>query len=316
MAEKAGSVVNEPERIVSLLASGTELLCALGLGDKLVGRSHECDYPAWVRSLPEVSRPTFDISGTSREIDELVRTRLRAGAPLYEIDEALLLTLAPDLLVTQTHCEVCAVSPADFVHHLPAKLMRRPVVALSGGTIAAILEGFSEVAKAVGRPEAGVQLVNQLRARVAAVRERVAGLPRPRVVCLEWIEPPFAMGNWGPELVELAGGESLLGAVGAHSTTTPWQAVLDADPDVLVISPCGFGLARAQQEMPLIAALPGYANLAAARADKVFVADGNLYFNRSSPSLFETPEILAEMLHPLAFEPRHEGTAWRRFSTG
>ena len=308
--------MNEPERIISLLASGTELLCALGLGDKLVGRSHECDYPAWVRSLPEVSRPTFDISGSSREIDELVRTRLRAGEPLYQIDEALLVALAPDLLVTQTHCEVCAVSPADLVHHLPAKLTRRPVVALNGGTIAAILEGFLAVANAVGRQQAGVQLVNQLRARVAAVHERVAGLPRPRVVCLEWIEPPFAMGNWGPELVELAGGESLLGAVGAHSTTTPWQAVLDADPDVLVISPCGFGLARAEQEMHLIASLPGYAELAAARAHKVFVADGNLYFNRSSPSLFDTPEILAEMLHPNVFPPRREGTAWRHFSAG
>jgi iron complex transport system substrate-binding protein len=308
--------MNEPERVVSLLASGTELLCALGLGDKLVGRSHECDYPAWVRRLPEVSRPTFDISGSSREIDELVRTRLRAGEPLYQIDEALLVALAPDLLVTQTHCEVCAVSPADLVHHVPAKLTRRPVIALSGSTIAAILDGFLAVANAVGREAAGMELVNQLRARVAAVHERVAGLPRPRVVCLEWIEPPFAMGNWGPELVELAGGESLLGAVGAHSTTTPWQAVLDADPDVLVISPCGFGLARAEQEMHLIASLPRYAELAAARADRVFVADGNLYFNRSSPSLFDTPEILAEMLHPHAFAPRHEGTAWRRFSAG
>lgn len=314
MAANASSAINEPQRIVSLLASGTELLCALGLGDKLVGRSHECDYPAWVRSLPEVSRPTFDISGSSREIDELVRTRLRAGEPLYQIDEALLVALAPDLLVTQTHCEVCAVSPADLVHHLPAKLTRRPVVALSGGTIAAILEGFLAVAEAVGRLEAGVQLVDRLRARLAAVRERVAGLARPRVVCLEWIEPPFAMGNWGPELVELAGGESLLGAVGAHSTTTPWQAVLEANPDVLVVTPCGFGLARAEQEMHLIASLPGYAELAAARADRVFVADGNLYFNRSSPSLFETPEILAEMLHPDVFEPRREGTAWRRFS--
>jgi len=306
--------MNEPERIVSLLASGTELVCALGLGDKLVGRSHECDYPAWVRRLPEVSRPTFDITGSSREIDELVRTRLRAGEPLYQIDEELLLTLAPDLLVTQTHCEVCAVSPADLVHHLPAKLTRRPVVALSGGTLAAILQGFLEVAKAVGKPEAGVQLVKQLQARVAQVQARVAGLPRRRVVCLEWIEPPFAMGNWGPELVELAGGESLLGAVGAHSTTTPWQAVLEADPDVLIITPCGFSLARAEQEMHRIASLPGYAELAAARADRVFVADGNLYFNRSSPSLFDTPEILAEMLHPHAFAPRREGTAWRRFS--
>lgn len=316
MVAEAQPVTNEPERIVSLLASGTELVCALGLGDKLVGRSHECDYPAWVRRLPEVSRPTFAIDGSSREIDELVRQRLRAGLPLYQVDEALLLKLAPDLLITQTHCEVCAVSPADLVHQLPAKLTRRPVVALSGGTIAAILDGFLEVAKAVGRPEAGARLVEQLRERLAVVRERVAGLPRPRVACLEWIEPQFAMGNWGPELIELAGGENLLGAAGAHSTTTPWQAVLDADPDVLIVTPCGFGLARAEQEMPLIAGLPGYAGLAAVRAGKVFVADGNLYFNRSSPSLFDTPEILAEMLHPSAFRPSHEGTAWRRFSAG
>lgn len=301
-----------PERIVSMLASGTELLCALGLGEKLVGRSHECDYPPWVRSLPEVSRPTFPIDGSSREIDELVRARLHTGEPLYAVDEALLLELAPDLLVTQTHCEVCAVSPADLVHHQPAKLTRQPVVALSGGTIAAILEGFAEVAQAVGKPEEGARLVNQLRARLESVRRRVADLPRPKVVCLEWIDPPFAMGNWGPELVEIAGGESLLGTPGEHSTTTPWQAVLDADPDVLIVTPCGFNLARAEREMHLIAAQPGYSQLAAARAGRVFVADGNLYFNRSSPSLFETPEILAEMLHPAGFEPLHEGTAWRR----
>jgi iron complex transport system substrate-binding protein len=304
--------MTQPERIVSMLASGTELLCALGLGEKLVGRSHECDYPPWVRRLPEVSRPTFSIDGSSREIDELVRARLRAGEPLYEVDEALLLDLAPDLLVTQTHCEVCAVSPADLVHHQPAKLTRRPVVALSGGTIAAILEGFAEVAQAVGRREEGVRLVDQLRARLDSVRRRVAGLPRPKVVCLEWIDPPFAMGNWGPELVAIAGGENLLGSPGEHSTTTPWQAVLDADPDVLIVTPCGFSLARAEREMHVIAAQPGYSQLSAARAGRVFVADGNLYFNRSSPSLFETPEILAEMLHPDAFEPLHEGTAWRR----
>lgn len=305
--------MTEPQRIVSMLASGTELMCALGLGDKLVGRSHECDYPAWVRHLPEVSRPTFDISGSSREIDELVRARLRAGQPLYVVDEALLLELAPDLLVTQTHCEVCAVSPADLVHHQPAKLARRPIVALNGGTIAAILDGFVEVAEAAGRPEQGAQLVAQLRARIDSVRQRVAGLVRPRVVCLEWIEPPFAMGNWGPELVDIAGGTSLLGAVGAHSTTTTWQAVRDADPDVLIIAPCGFSLSRAEQEMHLIASQPGYAELAAARAGNVFCADGNLYFNRSSPSLFETPEIIGEMLQPRVFAPAHEGTAWRRY---
>ncbi len=308
--------MTEPERIVSMLASATELLCALGLGDKLVGRSHECDHPSWVRRLPEVSRPTFAIDGSSREIDTLVRTRLRAGEPLYVVDEALLLELAPDLLVTQTHCEVCAVSPADLVHQLPAALTRRPVVALSGGTIAAILDGFLEVAAAVGRPEQGAALVSQLRARVDSVRQRVAGLPRPRVVCLEWIEPPFTMGNWGPQLIEMAGGQSLLGTAGQHSATTPWQAVLDADPDVLLIAPCGFNLARAEQEMHLIASQPGYRELAAVRAGRVFVADGNLYFNRSSPSLFKTPEILAEMLHPESFSPSREGSAWRRFAGG
>jgi iron complex transport system substrate-binding protein len=304
--------VTEPERIVSLLASGTELMCALGLGDKLVGRSHECDHPAWVRRLPEVSRPTFDITGSSREIDEQVRTRLRAGEPLYRVDEALLLELAPDLLVTQTHCEVCAVSPADLVHHVPAKLTRQPLLALSGGTLTAILESFLGVARAVGRAERGAELVSELGARLDLVRKGVAGLARPRVVCLEWIEPPFAMGNWGPELVAIAGGEDLLGTPGAHSTTTPWQAVVDADPDVLIVTPCGFGLERAEREMHLLAAQPGYGELAAVRNGRVFVADGNLYFNRSSPSLFETPEIIAEILHPQAFEPRHEQSAWRR----
>lgn len=306
--------MNEPQRIVSLLASGTELVCALGLGDRLVGRSHECDHPSWVRRLPEVSRPTFEISGSSREIDELVRRRLRAGEPLYQVDDALLLELAPDLLITQTHCEVCAVSPADLVHQVPAKLDRRPIVALSGGTIAAILDGFLEVARALGRPQQGQQLVDELRARIETVRERVRGRRRPRVVCLEWIEPAFAMGNWGPELVEIAGGESVLGTPGEHSTTTPWQAVRDADPDVLIVTPCGFSLVRAEREMHLIAAQPGFDQLRAASAGRVFVADGNLYFNRSSPSLFETPEILAEMLHPDVFEPRHLGTAWQRYT--
>jgi iron complex transport system substrate-binding protein len=301
-----------PERIVSLLASGTELICALGLGDKLVGRSHECDHPAWVRQLPEVSRPSFDVTGSSREIDELVRTRLRAGEPLYRVDEALLAELAPDLLITQTHCEVCAVSPADLAHGVPAKLTRRPLVALSGGDIAAILRGFLEVAQAVGTPERGARLVSELRARLDAVRARVAGLAKPRVVCLEWIEPPFAMGNWGPELVEIAGGENLLGAPGQHSTTTPWQAVCDANPDVLIVTPCGFSLPRAESEMHAIASQPGYGELAAVKNGRVFVADGNLYFNRSSPSLFETPEIIAEMLHPNVFPPQHEHSAWRR----
>lgn len=305
--------MSEPQRIVSLLASGTELVCALGLGERLVGRSHECDFPSWVRRLPEVSRPTFDIHGSSRAIDEAVRARLRAGQPLYEVDDEKLLQLAPDVLITQTHCEVCAVSPADLVHRLPATLSRKPVVALNGGTLAAILDGFLELAAVLGCTEKGEALALELRSKLANVRERVRSLPRPRVACIEWLEPVFTMGNWGPELVEIAGGENLLGLAGAHSTTTPFDAVVAADPDVLIVAPCGFGLERAESEMPVLASQPGFRELRAVRAGRVYVCDGNLYFNRSSPSLFETPTILAEILHPNEFQPSYEGTAWLRW---
>jgi len=303
----------QPNRIVSLLASGTELVCALGLGDKLVGRSHECDFPAWVTRLPAVSRPTFDISGSSRDIDQRVRERLASGAPLYEVDERLLLELAPDVVITQTHCEVCAVSPADLAHGLSPRLVREQVVALSAGTVDGILRGFREVASVLGRPQEGEALVARVRDKLARLADRTRDLPRPSVVCLEWIEPPFAMSNWGPELVDLAGGESLLAQPGAHSSTLPWDELVRADPDVLVVAPCGFGLERTLREMPGLAGHPAWSQLGAVRSRRVFVADGNLYFNRSGPSVFETPDILAEILHPDLFSPEHEGSAWRKW---
>lgn len=305
--------MSEPQRVVSMLASGTELVCALGLGERLVGRSHECDFPEWVRRLPQVSEPTFAIDGSSAEIDLAVRTKLRAAEPLYRVDEALLLELSPDVIITQTHCEVCAVSPADLVHRLPATLSRKPVVALSGSSLDAVLDGFVAVAEVLGRRDAGTALVGALRGKLAAVQALVQGLPRPRVACIEWTDPPFAMGNWGPELVEAAGGENLLGHAGEHSTTTSFETVVAADPDVLVVAPCGFGLARAEAEMKRFIDRPEIAALRAVRSGRVYVCDGNLYFNRSSPSLFETPRILAELLHPAHVEPRYEGTAWKRY---
>jgi iron complex transport system substrate-binding protein len=297
-------------RIASLLASGTELVCALGLGESLVGRSHECEEPAWVRTLPQLSRPTFPIDGPSGEIDGHVRARLRAGQPLYEVDDAALTALAPDVVLTQTHCEVCAVSPGDLSCGVLPHLERRRVVALDGGTLETVLEGFEHVAGVLGVSEAGRALARGLRARAEAVADRVRGRPAPTVACIEWIDPVFAMGNWGPELVTLAGGRSVLGQAAARSTTTTWDADLAADADVLVVAPCGFSLARTLAEMPALAARPGFRELRAARAGRVFAADGNAWFNRAGPSLFETPEILAEMLHPDLFEPRHRGGAW------
>ncbi len=301
-------------RIVSLLASGTELCAALGLGDRLVGRSHECDHPAWVERLPVLSRPAFDIHGTSLEIDMRVRERLRAGLPLYEVDEAQLAALAPDFIITQTHCEVCAVSPGDLAHGVAAKLERHQVVALATGTVDGILDGFARVAEVLGTAEAGRKLVAVIRERLAALTAVTRPLRRPRVACLEWIDPLFEMGNWGPEIVEIAGGQSLLSAPGAHSTTMTFEALREADPEAVVVAPCGFDLTRTLAELPALTERPGWRELSAVRAGRAFAADGNFYFNRSGPMLFDTPEILAEMLHPDTFPPRHEGTVWRRLT--
>jgi iron complex transport system substrate-binding protein len=303
----------ETPRIVSLLASGTELVCALGAGEWLVGRSHECDHPSWVTRLPAVSRPTFDITGSSADIDRLVRERLHARLPLYEVDEGAIAALSPNVLITQTHCEVCAVSPGDLAHGGAARLVREQVVALRTGSLDAILAGFRDVARTLGVVERGEALVTDIWRDLAALSEKTRGLGRPSVVCLEWIDPIFSMGNWGPELVELAGGTSLLGTAGVHSTTTAWDEVRRMNPEVLVVAPCGFGLERARSEMPSLARLDGWADLAAVRDERVFVADGNLYFNRSGPSVFETPGILAEMFHPAHVAPRREGTVWRRW---
>ena len=302
--------MSAPQRIVSLLASGTELVCALGAGDRLVGRSHECDYPEWVKKLPAVSRPTFDITGTSRAIDERVRTRLRDRLPLYEVDDAAIASLAPDVLVTQTHCEVCAVSPADLAHGGSPLLTRKQVVALETGSLEAILEGFRAVARVLDLEQACDALVGGIRTRMADLAARTRPLTRPTVVCLEWTDPVFAMGNWGPEIVALAGGTSLLGNTGQHSASIAWEAVQQADPEILVVAPCGFGVARTLGEMPALAANPGWRDLRAVREGRVFVADGNIHFNRSGPSVFETPWLLAEILHPDQFPARHRGTWW------
>ena len=291
-------------RIVSLLASGTELVAALGAGDQLVGRSHECDFPEWVKRLPVLSRPTFPIDGTSGDIDRRVREKLRAGQPLYQVDEAALTALAPDVVITQTHCEVCAVGPdalAGVAAHATPALRRQKVAAFQGGSLDGVLTDFERVAAVIDRADAGHQLVADLRARLARWRTETAGLTRPRVVCLEWTDPPFAMGNWGPELVTLAGGDDALGTPGVHSRAIDWQDVVAADPDVLVIAPCGFALPRARADVPALQARPGWSDLRAVRSGRAFVADGNLYFNRSGPSLFATIDRLAEMLHPERF---------------
>jgi iron complex transport system substrate-binding protein len=265
-------------RVVSLIASSTEIVCALGCEEALVGRSHECDWPRSVLRLPAVSRPAFLTSGSSRAVDLALKERLARALSVYEVDADLLKRLAPDLIVTQTQCDVCAVSPADV--------------------------------------ERGAELVRRLQWRVADIERRVAALQaRPRVAVIEWIEPLMAAGNWMPELVALAGGVNLFGEARKHSPWMTWEALVAADPDVIVVSPCGFDVPRTRSEIASLVARPGWAALRAVRSGRVYLADGNAYFHRPGPRLVESLEILAEVLHPLAFDFGHTGRGWVAFAS-
>lgn len=305
-------------RVVSLLASGTEIVCELGLGEALVGRSHECDNPAWVRGLPSLSEPAFDMTVSSGEIDREVTRRLHAGEPLYRLHSELIWGLKPDLVIAQAHCDVCAVTPGDVERDvvrdgcsIGAAPGTAQVMALSAGSLDGIFDDILRVAQALGVESDGRALVAAEQARLDRVRERCAGRRRPSVVLLEWTDPIFAMGNWGPELVEAANGDLLIGHKGEYSRAIPWEAVRDADPEVLVIAPCGFDLERAWGERSTLEALDGWSSLRAVRNGKVAYADGNRFFNRSGMSVTRTAEILAEMLHGEVFGERTEGVHWK-----
>jgi iron complex transport system substrate-binding protein len=301
-------------RVVSLLASGTEIVCALGAGETLVGRSHECDNPPWVRALPACTKPAFDIALSSSAIDAEVRRRLAAGEPLYHVDAGLIRRLEPDLLITQIHCEVCAVTPDD-VARAGCSALTDQVVALSAGSVAGIYDGIRSVADVMGRPAAGDALIVDMQRRMDAVSAAVRDRQIPTVVLLEWTEPMFAAGNWAPELVEAAGGRPLLAEKARHSEAIAWERVLDADPDVLIVAPCGFDLARTLQEVQALEALPHWSDLKAVQRGQVAFADGNRYFNRSGTTIVETVEILAEILHGLEFTQIWHGDAWCQAST-
>jgi iron complex transport system substrate-binding protein len=300
-------------RIVSLIASATEIVCALGARDRLAGRSHECDYPADVLQLPALTEPKFKVEGSSAEIDARVRAIVRDGLSVYRVDGEVLKARNPDIIVTQDHCEVCAVSLSD-VQAATCRWTGRPVdiVSLKPDSMADVYADVARVARALGVPEAGDRLTAGMQARLEAVRAQVAGCGRPRVAFIEWVEPLMAGGNWMPELIDVAGGHNLFGEAGKHSGWMQWQDLVAADPEVIVVAPCGYGLSRCLEELPLLEAKPGWSRLSAVRNGRVFFADGNAYFNRPGPRLADSAEMLAEMLHPEVARNRHEGSAWVR----
>jgi iron complex transport system substrate-binding protein len=304
-------------RIISLIASATEIVCALGFESQMVGRSHECDFPASVKRLPVCTSPKFEVEGLSYEIDQRVKAILQEALSVYRVDADLLERLRPSHIITQSQCEVCAVSLKDVEQAVCLFTGSQPViVSLEPNALADVWSDIRRVAAALNSSERGEELVAGLLRRMdEVVAEARTAQSRPTVACVEWIEPLMAAGNWMPELVEMAGGVNLFGETGRHSPWMSWEELVAADPDVIFISPCGFDIARTMEETHLLTGKREWRELKAAKENRVFVADGNQYFNRPGPRLVESLEILAELLHPELFHFGHEEKGWLRLAS-
>lgn len=303
------------KRVVSLIASATETVCALGRGDWLVGRSHECDYPDSIIHLPSCTEPKFPVEGTSYEIDARIKAILQEGLAVYRVHADELDALQPDLILTQSQCDVCAVSLKDVEEAVYKMISSQPtVLSLESNSLAEVWRDIKRVANSLDMPKQGDELVARLENRIKNISQKTKTLPeRPAVACIEWIDPLMAAGNWVPELVEMAGGKNLFGEAGKHSPWMNWEQLVASDPDILVILPCGWDMARARAEMPTLTSKLEWAGLNAVKTNRVYMTDGNKYFNRPGPRLVESLEILAEMFHPQHFDYGHKGNAWARY---
>ncbi len=292
------------ERIVTTLPSATEIVALLGLANKLVGITHECDYPPEVRSKPVVMRSVFDSRKmTSRAIDDAVLERVTKGESVYEIDERLLKSLAPDLIITQELCEVCA-TPLREVSKTIANLNPKPrILSLTPHNLEDVIDDVERVGKATGKLERAREIVSELQSRVDKVRERCASsqFERPSVFCLEWLDPVYCSGHWMPELVDYAGGREILGRFGEPSTVVEWERVLEADPEVIFVTVCGYDVQRALSEISTLTTKPKWSEIRAAKSGRVYVLDSPAYFSRSGPRLVDGLEIMAFLLHPELF---------------
>lgn len=305
-------------RIVSLIASSTEIVHALGLGQYMVGRSHECDYPESVKALPVCTSPKFKVEGTSLEIDQRVKEILEKSLSVYMVDAEMLDNLEPSHVITQAQCEVCAVSLKDVEEAACQMIKSRPeIISLEPNCLEDFFTDLRHVGKALGASEAATKLENQSRSKIAEINNRTKAITdkigRPTVAIVEWIEPLMAAGNWMPELVELASGNNLFGTAGKHSPWMTFEQLKEKDPDIIIVTPCGFDNQRTLEEMPLFAASNGYNELKAVKTGRVYVADGNQYFNRPGPRLIDSLEILAEIFYQEAFALKHKDTAWLQY---
>lgn len=302
-------------KVVSLLASSTEIVCALGYEHVLVGRSHECDFPESIKHLPICTSPKFPTDGTSYEIDEKIKAIVQEGLSVYRVDADKLADLQPDLILTQTQCHVCAVSFEDVESALrECTSVDANVISLAPYDLEGIRRDILKVADVLNDPDAGHLLVEKMDLRMRMIESLSRAVDdKPRIALIEWIHPLMSAGHWMPELVHMAGGEVVFGEAGKHSPWMKWEDLKAQDPDVILVAPCGFDLVKTAAEMHFLTGNPEWSTLKAVREKNVFIADGNQFFNRSGPRIVETLEIIAEILHPHLFHYGHENSGWKRF---
>jgi iron complex transport system substrate-binding protein len=307
---------NQSQRIVSLLPSTTEIVCALGKKDNLVGRSHECDYPASVEKLPSCTEPKFEPDGTSYQIDQRVKALLQDGLSVYRVDSEVLAALEPDIIITQDHCEVCAAS-LEEVRQATQEILGDDVdiVSVSPTDLAGVFDSIREIADALGAEAKGEKITQNMNSRFDELRAKTDNAHVKNICCLEWMEPLMAAGNWIPELVEVAGGRELGAVAGKHSPILEWENLLELNPEVLAIVPCGYSINDTLSEMDTLAKHKEWGRLKAVANGNLYVLDGNQFFNRPGPRLADSAEIFAEILHPDIFNATHVNTGWIKYNT-
>ena len=304
------------QQIVSFLPSATEIACALGLFDQLVGITHECDYPEEIVGKPIVVRNALPIETMSQlEIDQAVAQRMREGRSLYEVDERLLQALAPDLILTQDLCQVCAPSGNEVSQALSLLPKKPQILWLTPNSLEQIMGNVRDLGEATGRSKEAQELIATGRARLEAIAAVTRSLSeRPRVFCMEWLDPVYCSGHWVPEMVTLAGGEDALSREGSDSVRIAWDDVVRWAPEVLIITPCGFNLEKSVEQARQLVLYPGWSDLPAVREGRVYAVDANSFFARPGPRVVDGTELLAHLIHPELFDWKGSTTAYQRLN--
>ncbi|OUX31058.1 MAG: cobalamin-binding protein [bacterium TMED264] len=302
-------------RIVSLIPSGTEIVCALGYHEYLVGISHECDFPLEIRHLPVCTKPRLNADTSSLEIDKSVKSLLLNSLSIYAINENVLKELKPDVIITQSQCDVCAVSLADVELVLQKKIGLDPkIISLQPQKLSDIWEDINLIAKSLGVAKKGLSLTNQIKNNIENLKSSQNSKIEPTVACVEWITPLMFAGNWVPEMVEIAGGKDLFGRTGMHSDWSTYDMLFKYDPEKIIFMPCGFNINKTLEEMKIITDMPNWKNLKAVKTENVFITDGNQYFNRPGPRILDSIKILIEIVSNQKIDFGYKDKGWEKFS--